>query len=304
MSRPRAVTVRSSRRSAPQVASGATRRSKRPAALPSRPDRSASPRWARAARNWSLGLFVLIACAAGLVAMDVPRMAGLEASHAVGRIGFVVRNIQISGRRNVDADQVYRVVMAAQGQDMPLVDLAALRSQLLTLGWVGEARVSKRLPDTLAIELVERVPAAVLQRNQRLSLIDAQGNLLAPVEPRTMPMQLPLLIGPGVEGRVGALQALVASQPAIKPLIEGATWVGQRRWDLRFQSGEVLSLPEGDAAARSALATFVRKDQQERLLGQGYLRFDMRNPGQIVVRVTDRDQAPVADPPPAGGHTA
>jgi cell division protein FtsQ len=174
---------------------------------------------------------------------------------------------------------------------MPLVDLDEIRTQLLQLGWIGEARVSRRLPDTLAIDLVERAPVAVLQRNQRLSLIDGQGNILSAVDPRTMPMHLPLVIGPGVEHRIAALDALIATQPSIKPLMEGATWIGGRRWDLRFQSGETLSLPEGDAAARTALATFVRKDQQERLLGQGYVRFDMRNPGQIVVRVSEQDEA-------------
>ena len=37
-------------------------------------------------------------------------------------------------------------------------------------------------------------------------------------------------------------------------MIAGATWVGGRRWDLHFQGGETLSLPEGEAAARRALA--------------------------------------------------
>jgi cell division protein FtsQ len=259
----------------------------------------------RRIRNWSLGLFIAAGCIAGLVAMGVPQLVGLETAHALGRMGFVVRNIQISGRKNVDRDQVYRVVMDAQGQDMPLVNLADLRARLLQFGWIGDARVSRRLPDTLAVDLVERVPAAVLQRNQRLSLIDAAGNVLSAVDPRTMPMNLPLVIGPGVETRIAALNALIATQPAIKPMIEGATWIGERRWDLRFQSGETLSLPEGDAPARTALATFVRKDQQERLLGQGYLRFDMRVPGQIVVRVGDGTAAPAAAAatPPLGQST-
>jgi cell division protein FtsQ len=253
----------------------------------------------RRIRNWGLILFVTVLCMVGLKAMGVPRMVGLETSHALGRLGFVVRNIQISGRQNVDRDQVYRVVMQAQGQDMPLVDLSEIRDQLLQLGWIGEARVSRRLPDTLAVDIVERVPAAVLQRNQHLSLIDADGNVLSAVDPRTMPMHLPLVIGPGVEHRITALAALIETQAAIKPLVEGATWVGGRRWDLRFQSGETLSLPEGDEPARTALATFVRKDQQERLLGQGYLRFDMRVPGQIVVRVGEQRPALISPVPAA-----
>jgi cell division protein FtsQ len=194
---------------------------------------------------------------------------------------------------------VYRIVSEAHGQDMPLVDLAQLRAQLLQLGWVEDARVSRRLPDTLAIDLVERVPAAVLQRNQQLYLIDDKGHVLAAVDPHTMPVSLPLVIGDGVEGHVAQLQALIASQAPLRQLIEGATWVGQRRWDIRFQSGETLSLPEGDDEALKALALFAKKDQEARLLGQGYVHIDMRDPSRMVVRTSRDPGSRIMDPTPA-----
>jgi cell division protein FtsQ len=256
----------------------------------------------RTIRNWSFGIIAVAAVIGGLIVMGVPQMTGMATAHGLGRMGFVVRNIQLTGLKQVDRDTVYRIVSEAHGQDMPLVDLSQLRSQLLQLGWIEDARVSRRLPDTLAIDLVERVPAAVLQRNQQLSLIDAQGHVLAAVDAHTMPVQLPLVIGDGVEGHIGALRALIASQAPLKQLIDGATWVGQRRWDLRFQSGETLSLPEGDGEALKALATFTKKDQEARLLGQGYVRIDMRDPSRMVVR-TSRDpgtriQDPTPPPPP------
>lgn len=248
--------------------------------------------------NWGLGLFVAAGILTGLIAMGVPQMIGLEVAHALGRLGFVVRNIEISGRSHVDRDAVYRLVMDQRGQDMPLVDLSGTRERLLGLGWIEDARVSRRLPDTLAVDLVERVPAAILQRRQQLYLIDTAGHILSGVDPKTLPLQLPLVIGANVEAHVLDLQALVAAQSGLKQLVAGATWVGNRRWDLRFQSGETLALPEGKAEARAAYATFARKDQQERLLGRGFVRFDMRNPGQIVVRTTPEPGAKIEDPTP------
>jgi cell division protein FtsQ len=252
----------------------------------------------RRARNWSLLLILVAAIGAGVVAMGVPQMIGMAAAHGLGRMGFVVRNVQITGRKNVDADAVYRILLDTRGQDMPLVDLGKVRADLLTLGWIEDARVSRRLPDTLAVDIVERAPAAVLQRNQQLSLIDAAGHVLAPVDAQTMPVQLPLVIGDGVEAHIGELQALVASQPSLKSLIEGATWVGDRRWELRFSSGEALELPEGADVARSAYAVFAQKDQQARLLGQGYARIDMRDPKQMVVRTSRDPGAKIDDPAP------
>ena len=75
-----------------------------------------------------------------------------------------------------------------------------MRSDLLKYGWIKDARVSRRLPETLVIDVVERSPAAVWQHNRRLSLIDDHGVVLEPVTAATMP-DLPLLIGPGANRR-------------------------------------------------------------------------------------------------------
>lgn len=250
----------------------------------------------RRARNWTLGLIVAAAILAGLVAMGLPRMTGMAAAHALGRMGFVVRNVQIAGRKRVDRDAVYDIVMRERGQDMPLVDLARMRAALLGLGWIADARVSRRLPDTLVVDIVERIPAAILQRNGALSLVDVAGHVMAAGDPRTLPMQLPLVIGDGVEGQLAALTALLETQPRLRSQVAGAMWIGGRRWDLRFQSGETLALPEDDPAA--AYAVFARKDSSERLLGRGYAHFDMRVPGQLVVRTSREPGARIADPPP------
>ncbi|MGI4877840.1 MAG: hypothetical protein ACRYG4_10195, partial [Janthinobacterium lividum] len=55
-------------------------------------------------------------------------------------------------------------------------------------------------------------------------------------------------------------------------------------WDLRFKSGETLALPEG-ALAPAALAKFDALDRKTGMLGKGYVWFDLRQPGQMTVRV-------------------
>src|SRR3546814_15048721 len=66
-----------------------------------------------------------------------------------------------------------------------------------------------------------------------------------------------------------------------------AVWIGGRRWDIRFRSGETLALPEGDAAAIRALKLFAKLDGAQGLLKRGFVRFDMRLPDKLVIRVTD-----------------
>jgi cell division protein FtsQ len=240
---------------------------------------------------------------AGLIAMKLPQMIGVELGEAAGRVGFAVDRIEIRGLSKMERARVYDVALEQQSRAMPLVDLTAIRDRLMRFGWIADARVSRRLPDTLVIDVVERKPAAIWQNRGKLSLIDTAGIVIAPVRLEAMPENLPIVIGPAANRQVSSLEGLMAAAPSLKPMFAGATWIGDRRWDLRFQSGETLSLPEGDAAARTALADFARRDQHSRLLGQGFMRFDMRLPDRIVVRSTQEPGEQVAVEQPVVGKT-
>ena len=89
-----------------------------------------------------------------------------------------------------------------------LVDVAAIRRRLLRFGWVKDARVSRRLPDTLVIDIVERAPSALWQNQGQLALIDKEGVVLDRVPVDKMP-DLPLLIGPGANGQAEQLGRLM-----------------------------------------------------------------------------------------------
>jgi cell division protein FtsQ len=160
--------------------------------------------------------------------------------------------------------------------------LNQVRNRLLAFGWVADARVTRRLPDTLAIDIVERTPAAVWQDHGQLMLIDANGVPLEPVNPDAIP-DLPRLIGDNAYAQEAGYRTLLDAAPALKPLVKAATWVGNRRWNLTFNTGEKLMLPEGDDAASKALVQFAQWDGKYRILGRGYVHVDMRNPDRTAV---------------------
>ena len=248
-------------------------------------------------RRVSWWIFFAVLAALGVAvasAFGVPQMAGTAAGEAVGEAGFAVKQVEIKGLKRMDRLPVYAVAFDQQSMAMPLVDLEGTRERLLRFGWVEDARVYRRLPDTLVVDIVERKPAAIWQHHQRLMLIDREGVPLEPVKLHAMP-DLPLVIGPAANRQAGSLNRLIGGAPELKPMIEGATWVGGRRWDLRFQSGEVLALPEGEQPARRALVRFARMDRATHLLGRGLVRFDMRIPGKFIVRISSEPGSTVPD---------
>ena len=247
------------------------------------------------------GAFMLAIGVVVLIALDIPAKAERAAASAVGHAGFTVSGYQIVGlnhmnRAKVDdvvTDELRRAAEQAGSSQAPqaLVDTAEIRRRLLQFGWVKDARVLRRLPDTLVIDIVERKPAALWQSQGELALIDSEGVVLDHVPINRMP-DLPLLIGPGANAQEENLSALMATVPTLKPQLTSATWVGGRRWDLNFQSGEIVSLPEGDDAARAALDKFARLDKQTGLLGRGIVRFDLRVPGKMIVRLPHAIEPP------------
>lgn len=235
--------------------------------------------------NWTLGIGIGGAIVAGLIAMGLPQMIGLLIADGIGDAGFKVRNVEILNRRQVDSAFVYDVAMRQQARPMPLVDLDGTRAELMKMGWIADARVSRRLPDTLVVDIVERVPAAIWQYQHRLALIDKDGVVIGPVDDRAMP-DLPVVVGPGANRRATQLAALMASAPSLKPLVTAASWQGDRRWDIIFQSGEKLMLPEGDKEAAKALAFFAQEDRRAGMLGKGLVSIDLRDPSRMVARMS------------------
>jgi cell division protein FtsQ len=249
------------------------------------------------------GAFVLAIGIVVIIALDIPAKAERAAGAAVGEAGFKVSGYQITGinhmnRALVDAvvtDELRRASDESGSVKAPqaLVNVAEIRRRLLAYGWVKDARVSRRLPDSLAIDIVERTPAALWQNQGQLALIDSEGVVLDRVPVDKMP-DLPLLIGPGANGEEQQLSRLMAAVPTLKPQLASATWVGGRRWDLNFQSGEIVALPEGEEAAKAVLVKFARADKESGLLGRGIIRFDLRKPGQMIVRLPRAPGEPIA----------
>jgi cell division protein FtsQ len=234
--------------------------------------------------TWLIGLIVAAVLWIAASFLGLPAMVGAEISDLAGRAGFAVAKIEVRGLERMDEMPVSDIAVKYVDRSMLSVDLDKLRAEVMTLGWVKEARVSRRLPDALVVEVVERQPVAVWQHDGQLKLIDASGAALGSVDPDSIP-DLPLVVGPQANRKTEALAKLMDAAPALKPMLAGATWIGNRRWDLRFQSGEQLLLPEGEAEAAAALVNFARMDGVDRLLGRGVLRFDMRDPSRFVLRL-------------------
>ena len=250
-----------------------------------------------------LGGAVVLAWMAASFA-GVPTMAQEQLAHLAHQAGFELHNVNVRGTKHLNELKVYQIALADRDRAMPFVDLDAVRGRLMALSWVEDARVSRQLPDTLVIDIVERKPVAVLAKPDRFVLIDATGRELEVVSEDRTKGKL-VLSGPGAGQQVAALSALLDAAPALRPQLKSAEWIGNRRWNLTFKTGQLLALPEGKNESAKSLVTFAQLDGRNRLLGGKAVAFDMRAGDRIYIRMPDRTDpiesahlAPTAKPSP------
>jgi cell division protein FtsQ len=230
----------------------------------------------------ALGVMWAAASAAGL-----PTMARRQVASIASSAGFEAIHVKLNGVKRLNELKVYERASTQLKQAMTEVDVNALRNELMQLSWVEDARVSRQLPDTLVIDIVERKPHAVLRLIDKLVLIDAKGHHLEPISEARAKGKL-ILAGPQAGKQVEQLSALLEAAPALRPQVREADWVGSRRWNLTFSSGQMLALPEGEKQSADALISFARLDGTNRLLGGKVAAFDMRSPDRIYLRIPGR----------------
>ena len=237
----------------------------------------------------ALTLFVLLG-AALLGAERGGQLDGVvtEASRAgdwVARsVGLGVTVVTVSGTTHMSEPRILAIAGIDASRSLPFFDVAEAKARLEADPLIKQASVRKLYPNQVVIDIVERTPYAVWQKDGDVSAIAADG---APIDEVTdgRYADLPFVVGEGANARVREYVQLLDAMEELKPRVEAGVLVGQRRWNLRLKSGVDIKLPEDDPLA--AVTELLRLQRQSRILDKDMLALDFRVPGRVFVRLTE-----------------
>ena len=129
-----------------------------------------------------------------IVALVVVVAVGVLATLGSGL--FAVDDVRVSGEQYADPAAVQAVVDDLEGTPTLLVDVSDAERRLEEIAWVESARVRTDFPNTVTIELRERVPLATVRgADENFRIIDREGRVLA-IE-TGQPIAPVLITGPG-----------------------------------------------------------------------------------------------------------
>ena len=200
--------------------------------------------------------------------------------------------VTVSGATHMSERKILAIAGVDSSKSLPFFDVAQARARLEADPLIKQASVRKLYPDRIVIDIVERTPYAVWQKDGDVHAIAADGAPIDEVSDGRY-ADLPFVVGEGANGRVREFVALLDAMDELKPRVEAGVLIDQRRWNLRLKSGIDVKLPESDPEA--AIAELLTLQRQSRILEKDALALDFRVPGRVFVRLSEEAAAAWAE---------
>lgn len=272
-----------------------------PRLLPAKSRRAGSPLVVAAKRTWVLhrkllvrALALVIAASAATASVhyrdgiaDAIGAATDRAANGFASAGLKIERIELTGHTITDEASLLAALGVREGMSIVAFDADAARARLQALPAIAEASVKKVYPSSLSVTVTERLPVARWRVDGVTFAIDASGAQLAVLNGAGG--DLPLVIGDGAADDAAAIISILDQHPLLQRRLLAISRIADRRWDLIYDNGLRIMLPETGVAA--AVARIERLDADHALLARDLQIIDLRVAGQLAVRPADRTEA-------------
>jgi cell division protein FtsQ len=229
----------------------------------------------------ALGALFLVTAIAGMVVGGHTRAV---TSAITAASGLAIEKVKITGQSETSEVDVLDRLEIGEAPSLFTFDLDAARARVEELPWVAQATLRKLYPDTLEVAVIERLPYALWQHGDTVSLVDPQGAVISDYVGERY-TNLPLVVGEGANVRVDEFLNLILAHPSLLPRVRAGVLVSDRRWNIVLAEAVEIMLPEKDPAA--ALDRLADLDARSRLLSRDIAAVDLRLPDRFVVRLSE-----------------
>lgn len=188
--------------------------------------------------------------------------------------GMVLENVLIDGHHNLSTTDIASALNADVGTPILSIDLAKVRDVLSKNEWVKNAVIERRLPNTIYINITERVPIAIWQNEKKLYLVDEEGSVINPDDISKF-AGLIHVVGSDAPIHVATLKAEIDNNDALKKRIVSFVRYGERRWNILLEQDITVKMPENDFVR--AYKYLSKLNENNKLFDCNYKVIDLRD---------------------------
>ncbi|HEV7717526.1 MAG TPA: FtsQ-type POTRA domain-containing protein [Arsenicitalea sp.] len=200
--------------------------------------------------------------------------AGDLAQNKFADVGFAVGEISISGQSITHEADIVKALAIEPHMSTVDFDADAARQRIEKLPAIASATVRKIYPGHVIVSVTEKVPVARWRVDGATFVVDKDGEQIG--DDGAAYSELPLVIGDGAADDAQAMIHALSRFDDLKKGLAALSRIGDRRWDMIYDTGLRVQLPEtGVVQALNQLETFEKNYQ---LLERDVTLIDLRVP--------------------------
>lgn len=196
--------------------------------------------------------------------------------------GLAIGEISISGQALPSEQAIFDALGIQPNTSTLGFDVEAARRRIAELPAIDTVSVRKTFPGDVAVVVTEKVPVARWRVDGVTFVIDARGEQIG--EDRGAYGDLPLVIGDGAADDALVMIRALDTVPGLAEGLVALSRIADRRWDLIYDTGLRVQLPEHGVA--QALRRLAGYQSDYRLLDRDVSIIDLRVDNLVAVRPT------------------
>lgn len=193
---------------------------------------------------------------------------------------FMVRKVVLNGLDRVSREDVLKATGLDKPANILALNLADMASHVETLPWVRTVTVSRKLPETIMVNIVERRPR-VLVSMDALYYLDETGTPFKKVDPKDNP-ELPIITGFTRADLVDRREHTLGDLMEVFDLLDALA----ERND-RFRVGNISEINFDPVRG---LSLFTRDDKVQVKIGHGDFRQKLKRLGRVLAHLKIQGQ--------------
>lgn len=197
--------------------------------------------------------------------------------------GLGIKTLEFNGNEKVSNNEIIGAMLQNELEDInkyPIVMLSIdqVEKNLSGLKWIEEISITKKLPGTVIVNIKEKEPVALWQKDKEVWLSDKDGSLIT--KDIAEYIDLPLIVGKNKEADITEVIDIMAASKLLYDRVVSFTKIGGRRWNVKLKNGILVKLPE--VFPIKAWRKLEEFENTKSILSKDINYIDLRIEGQLI----------------------
>ena len=195
-----------------------------------------------------------------------------------------IKTINVNGVNFSDTQKIKKISFE-KGKSLFTFDLKNTAEEIKNLNWIKKVNIKKSFPNTLNIFVIENDPFAYLLKDQKVYLVDIDGELIIE-ENEDVILESQRLLLSGIDSEINLpnlISNLNIHYPEILLLVKEMEFIEQRRWNLIFSNELIVKLPESNIG--KSLENLKKLIERDKILKSNIIEVDLRINDRAIIKI-------------------